>query len=147
VDLIDNDLEKTELPFYYTKIFGKELRFALRDCEESIHEVFHNIHFIKLPTREDWDKWGLETNNKVCLEYINPQVQVPSYEKFARDGQKLINFDLPDWYINSLGGKKNLDYEIGRGAYALLQIGVMSAERYNKIRSAILDKYVNKVVL
>jgi hypothetical protein len=146
VNLIDNDLEKTEMPCYWSKLFGKEIKYLLTDSFYNLHESFHNIHLVAEKQGQlDWNVWGKETGNKVNLVWQNHVVQVPSYEDFAEEGKQLLNFNLSDWYIKFLGGKKNIDYQIGHAAYVLCQAGLVSADWYNQRRSAILDKYVNKV--
>jgi hypothetical protein len=141
-------MEKTELPFTNTKVFGKQLRFILEDCRLSIHEVAHNSQFVEEAwSTWDWNDWSRIFNRKLELQYVDSSRQVPSWEDVAWDITKILNFDLHDWYINVLDGKKNSDYMIGNSAYILLQAGLMDTERNEKIRSAILDKYVSKIII
>lgn len=136
---VDPEKKNVELPFGFCKIFSKEPRYIIEDSKLGVHEVFHTVH---LAPGWDWDKWAAGTGNQVKLEYVNAQIQVPSWEKVAWDGAELLNFNLADWYIDYLGGKKNLDYRIGNSAYILTQAGLMGADRFNKIRDSILEKYV-----
>ena len=129
-----------ELPFDNYRLFGNDPRYILSDAKLGIHEIFHAIHLALLPTKGEWDKWGVGTGNIVDLVW-KERVQTPSYEKFAWDGAMLINFNLPQWYIDFLSGKRNLDYRIGNAGYIMSQASMISGERYNNIRSAILDKY------
>lgn len=139
---VDRGLMRFVLPCYYANLFGWEERYIATDYRWGIHEIFHDVHLDRLKTRADWDTWGIKTDNKVELSYINESVQTPSYERFANEGTGLYDYSLDkQYYFDILGGKRTTDYQLMHYLTLLRNLNLISDSIYYR-RNNVIDKYM-----
>lgn len=120
------------------KIFTGKLEDLLYvDNKNGMHEIGHFKHLDNI----DWEEWARETGHELDLEYRGPKRQVPSYEAFANDFSKLIDYSLPDYYFKVLGVEKTKDYHVLENLEILKRAGYLKPAFYYSARKGILDKY------
>lgn len=121
------------------KIFtGKLDDLLFADNKNGMHEIGHFLHMTE---KIDWEEWARETGHELDLEYRGERRQVPSYEDFANDFSKLIDYSLPDYYFKAFGLEKTKDYHVLENLEILKRAGYLKPAFYYSTRKGILDKY------
>lgn len=126
--------------FKLGNIFKNKEILLFTDMKEGMHELWHGVHFKELATLPDWYEWSQKTGHELDLNYSQIS-QVPSYETFAREGAKLIEYLIPQYYLDLLGIEKTPDYKALENLEILKRAGYLKPALYYRTRKNILDKY------